>query len=274
MANSKFLFSPSPRSRDTGRPMTRCGVQWHAPYAPTELEQFDGTWRLAGCPACLWEAVNNSPVGSKEYREGHAEFEAEALNRRLIATGITPRFRGCTFDTFSTDGELAGPKSSALAACREYAEAFEDHVKIGRGLLLLGGVGTGKTHLACAIAQHAVRTFEAWAVVTSAAEICRVMRGSFGKGATYTEADVLEELAGPDLLVIDEIGVQSASDFSPGVLSDVIDRRYQHLRPTILVSNRTALELSRFIGDRAVDRMRQGGGRVVGFHWASARGDQ
>lgn len=267
---SDFLFSPSPRTRDTGQPMKRCVADWHAPYAPTEVEQFDGTWRLTGCPTCLWEAVHNSPQDSQEHRDGMAEFQAAALNRRLIGTGITPRFRGCSFDTFAATTQA---QEGALAACREYAEGFEESVRTGRGLLLLGNVGTGKTHLACAIAQHVVREFEAWAVVTSAAEICRTMKGSFGRGAAYSERDVLDELGGPELLVIDEVGVQSGSDFSPGVLSDVIDRRYQHLRPTVLVSNRKPQELPQFIGDRAVDRLRQGGGRVVGFHWASARGE-
>lgn len=270
MSNSKFLFSPAPRTRYVGARAPTCPAGRHPDYAPHEVEQFDGTWLPAPCVACQWEAIHNTPASEPGREEALDEFQAASLNRRLFATGITPRYRGCTFDTFTASTQ---PQERALAACREYAEVFADHLKIGRGLILLGNVGTGKTHLACAIVQHAVREFEAWAVVTSAAEICRVMKGSFGKGATYTELGVLEELAGPDLLVIDEIGVQSASDFSPGVLSDVIDRRYQHLRPTILVSNRTAMELSRFVGDRAVDRMRQGGGRAIGFHWESARGD-
>lgn len=271
MANSKFLFSPSPRIRHIGVRAPTCPSGRHPDYIPHEVEQFDGTWLPSPCVACQWEALHNTPSSQPGRAEDLAEFEAASLNRRLFATGITPRYRQCTFDTFTTSTDA---QEGALVACREYAAVFADHLKIGRGLILLGNVGTGKTHLACAIVQHAVREFEAWAVVTSAAEICRVMKGSFGKGAAYTESDVLEELASSDLLVIDEIGVQSASDFTPGVLSDVIDRRYQYLRPTILVSNRTALELSRFVGDRAVDRMRQGGGRAIGFHWASARGDQ
>lgn len=270
MANSDFLFSPMPATREASR-TARCNVDWHQAYTPKLVEQFDGSWLEQNCPACTWEAIHNTPKDQQAHRDAMAEFQAGALNRRLIGTGITPRFRGCTFEAFEPAGDAQ--KAEALALCREYAEQFEQHVRTGRGLLLLGNVGNGKTHLACAIVQHVVREFEAYAVVSSAAEICRVMRGSFGKGAAYTELDVLDGLAGPDLLVIDEVGVQSASDFAPGVLSDVIDRRYQQLRPTILVSNRKPLELATFIGDRAVDRMRQGGGRVVGFHWKSARGD-
>ncbi|WP_296271747.1 ATP-binding protein [Pseudomonas sp. UBA6323] len=268
-ATSDFLFSPVPAIREASR-TARCATEWHQAYTPKLVEQFDGSWREQGCTACAWEAIHNTPPDQQAHQVAMAEFQAGALNRRLVGTGITPRFRGCTFDTFVAEGDTQ--KADALAQCREYAEQFEQHARTGRGLLLLGNVGNGKTHLACAIVQHVIRAFEAYAVVTSAAEICRVMRGSFSKAAAYSDRDVLDQLAAPDLLVIDEVGVQSTSEFAPGVLSDVIDRRYQQLRPTILVSNRRAMELVQFIGDRAVDRMRQGGGSVVGFHWQSARG--
>lgn len=268
MENSKF--SPAPRIRGAAvGSQSVCSVEWHPPFNAGQVEQFDGTWLDAFCPRCNWEAMHSEP-GNELRRQAFAQHHAAALNRRLIGSGITPRFRNCTFDSFevSTDAQ-----AHALENCRMYAVEFEESLRRGRGLLLVGNVGTGKTHLACAIVQHVIRRFEAYAVITSAAEICRVMRSSFSKGAGFSDLDVLEELAGPDLLVIDEVGVQSGSDFSPGVLGDVIDRRYQQLRPTILISNRKPTEMTAFVGDRAVDRMRQGGGSVVGFSWASRRSE-
>lgn len=268
MENSKF--SPAPRRRgDQGVVSAECALAWHPPFAAGEVEQFDGTWLPNTCPRCRWEGMH-AEHGSEQRRLAFVASNAEALNRRLIGTGISPRFRACTFDSYeaSTEGQR-----HALERCRTYAVEFEENLQRGRGLILAGNIGTGKTHLACAILQYAVRRYEAWGVITSAAEICRVVRASFAKGVGFSDLDVLEELAGYDLLVIDEIGVQSGSDFVPGVLSDVIDRRYQQCHPTILITNRKPQELAQFIGDRAVDRMRQAGGAVVGFGWQSMRGE-
>ncbi|MNV94545.1 DNA replication protein DnaC [compost metagenome] len=92
------------------------------------------------------------------------------------------------------------------------------------------------------------------------------------RSAEYSDRDVLEELASFDLLVIDEIGAQSGSAYELGVLHEVIDRRYQLVLPTVVVSNLVTADLARYIGDRALDRLRQAGGQAIGFNWASARG--
>jgi DNA replication protein DnaC len=73
-------------------------------------------------------------------------------------------------------------------------------------------------------------------------------------------------------LVIDEVGAQAGSAYELGILHEVIDRRYQFVLPTVVVSNLMAADLGRYIGDRALDRLRESGGQAVGFSWASARG--
>ncbi len=92
------------------------------------------------------------------------------------------------------------------------------------------------------------------------------------KGAVYDERDVISELAGADLLVIDEIGAQRGSEYEIGLLHEVIDKRYQLVLPTVIISNLLVDDLKGYIGERALDRLRQGGGKAVGFTWASARG--
>ncbi|MBW5465953.1 ATP-binding protein, partial [Pseudomonas aeruginosa] len=108
-------------------------------------------------------------------------------------------------------------------------------------------------------------------VITSASEIIRVAKGAMNRAAKYTERDALEELAGFDLLVIDELGAQSGTEYELGLLHEVIDRRYREMRPTVVVSNMSAQEVAKYIGDRAVDRLRENGGKAVGFTWGSAR---
>ncbi|CAH0649884.1 DNA replication protein DnaC [Pseudomonas sp. Nvir] len=78
-------------------------------------------------------------------------------------------------------------------------------------------------------------------------------------------------LGGLDLLVIDEIGAQKGSEYELGLLHSIIDRRYQSVLPTVVISNLNADGLKSYIGDRALDRLRQNGGQQVGFTWESKR---
>ena len=79
-------------------------------------------------------------------------------------------------------------------------------------------------------------------------------------------------LCSPDLLILDEVGVQFGSDAEKLILFEIINTRYQDMKPTILISNLTLVELGKYIGERVVDRMREGGGAILSFDWDSYRG--
>lgn len=253
----------------------RC--QQHRSYTETKVEQFEGGYLDVGCPACQWSALRLAPTDTEQYRQAQQVEQVRKLNVLLIGSGITPRFHAATLDNYLTGGNAR--MTAALERCREFAENFPEHYQAGRSLLLVGNVGTGKTHLGSAIAQHVIRAHGAQAVIVSAAQIIRVAKGSMARNAQYTERDVIEELAGFDLLVIDEVGAQSGTEYERGLLHEVIDQRYQQVLPTVLISNLSAdasaatdgeLTLQDFIGERALDRLRQGG-RAVRFTWESAR---
>lgn len=252
--------------------------QQHRSYTETKVEQFEGGYLDVGCPSCQWSALRLAPTDTEQHRQALQVEQARKLNVLLIGSGITPRFRAATLDSYLTGGNAR--MTAVLERCREFAENFPEHYQAGRSLLLVGNVGAGKTHLGSAIAQHVIRAHGAQAVIVSAAQIIRAAKGSMAKNAQYTERDVIEELAGFDLLVIDEVGAQSGTEYERGLLHEVIDQRYQQVLPTVLISNLPAdaaapvdgqLTLQDFIGERALDRLRQGG-RAVRFTWGSARG--
>lgn len=267
MTSSKF--SPAPHVIGAGT--VECTVPGHGQYTATRVEQFDGGWVTTECPTCRWGSLNlqcEAAVRDKAF----AAKQAEELNRDLFATGITPRFRGCTFDNFITNAESA--KVRAQSICRRYAEEFEEHYRAGRALMLLGEVGNGKTHLACAILQYVVRKYGAKGLIVTAEAIMQAVTDSFRSNAGPSKSDLLAELAAVDLLVIDEVGMHTprpGKDFMPSLLHEVIDRRYQLVRPTILVSNQDRDQLPSYIGPRAMDRLRENGGLLAPFTWGSAR---
>lgn len=61
----------------------------------------------------------------------------------------------------------------------------------------------------------------------------------------------------PNLLVIDEIGVQFGSEAEKIILFEIINERYEAMKPTILISNLSQQELGAYVSERIVDRMRE-----------------
>lgn len=268
MTASKFIEAPQLIEVRT----KACGVPGHHQFQQGLVEQFDGTWKPNVCPACRWEALYNRPADHEDHLSAVSEDAAEQLNRALIATGITPRFRNCTFDTYVTGEDNA--KKRALSICRKYVDGFEDNFRSGRALMLMGEIGTGKTHLACAILQHVVRNGGYSALIVTAETITQAVTDSFRSNSGLSKSQLIAELGEVDLLVIDEVGFHTpkpGKDFTPSLLHEVIDARYQHIRPTILVSNQKPVDLPEFIGPRAADRLRENGGLLAPFTWKSAR---
>ncbi|WP_395589398.1 ATP-binding protein [Pseudomonas sp. TR47] len=242
-----------------------CAV--HGQVDMSEVEQLDGSMLARGCKRCAWEALHTTPRESAERAQANAQRTAENLMAALVGAGITPRFAGATFDSYHAETD---PQRKALAKCLAYAEQFPEHFRSGRSLLLTGNVGTGKTHLASAIVRTVVAD-GATALIIPAGDIVSIARASMVPGSGYTDRDVVVHLGGLNLLVIDEVGCQKGSEYELGLLHAVIDRRYQAVLPTVLISNLGAENLKTYIGDRALDRLRQNGGQQVGFTWSSMR---
>jgi DNA replication protein DnaC len=262
-------FGNSPRLIDRG--MAECSVPGHGQFELSSVEQFDGEWKDTACPRCRWLALNTH-LGSLTHKEAVQAMQVDQLNADLFATGITPRFRGHSFDTFVTGAETA--KVRALNICRKYAENFAENYRDGRALMLLGGIGNGKTHLSCAILQHIVRVEGASGLIVTAEAITQAVSDSYRSSANPSKSLVIAQLAAVDLLILDEVGMHTpkpGKDFTPGLLHEVIDARYQRVLPTILVSNQEREHLPDYIGPRAMDRLRENGGLLAPFTWASAR---
>jgi DNA replication protein DnaC len=252
----------------------------HGSIARSEVEQFDGSMTVRPCKQCQFHGLRVASRGSDEHSQALANLQAESVNSALVGSGITPRFAESTFANYRAETPAM---TLALETCQGYADNFGEHFQAGRNLLLCGNIGNGKTHLASGIVQHVIRQHRAVAVITTAAEIIRVFKRLMGRDAGYTEGDVINELASFDLLVIDEVGAQAGTQYELGVLHEVFDRRYNLVRPTVVVSNlpartkqdadgKHAPSLEQYIGARALDRLRENGALLVGFTWASARG--
>jgi DNA replication protein DnaC len=126
-------------------------------------------------------------------------------------------------------------------------------------LFLCGKSGTGKTHLAMCLAKDG-------AIYRRLPDIFREARPSFDN--LITEQEFLNHYGSVKLLVIDEIGRQKYSPFEINLFFEIIDKRWNNILPTTLVTNLTEKEFSQEYGTAIVDRLRP---TIVRFNWESRR---
>jgi DNA replication protein DnaC len=235
----------------------------HGEYASIVSRHSD---KPSGCPVCA--EILQREKDQAEQMAMHTKNATAALQRKLGSAMVPKRFAGKTFEQYNA--VLAGQKRN-LSKCKAYADNFAEHSEAGRCLLLLGKPGTGKTHLAAAIAWQVMQCTAATVVYRTVGGILQYIKGSYDSSAEYTEAEAYASLVKPALLIIDEVGATKPTEFEQATLFAIINGRYEEQRPTVVVSNLMPEELPAVLGERSVDRLREGGGIGLVFDWESAR---
>lgn len=172
------------------------------------------------------------------------------------------------------DAALSKPnakQSNAYEAANAFVSGFDSRLKTGGGMLLWGDVGTGKTHLACAVA-NALRKQLRPVLYCTALEAVMLVKSSWKNSANgLSEYDVYAQFGEPELLIIDEIGVQIGSDFERMVLTSIADIRSRNCLPTIIISNLEPKEIYALLGERMFDRLVGFGSDVIHMPGRSLR---
>lgn len=235
----------------------------HGAY-PARIIEIMGRKITSSCPACVADEQAKQAARDEREREEAKARRVELLFKRA---GIPLRFQTRSFDNYTVENE---GQERALRVARAYAEHWGEVKERGTCLIFSGGAGTGKTHLACAIA-NAVMAGGSSALFTTVSDALRSIKRAYDRDAGLSEAAAIGELVEPSLLILDEVGMDYGTDHSKTLLFDVINKRYENLRPTIILTNLDAPALREYFGDRIVDRLREGGGKLVAFTWASHR---
>lgn len=218
-----------------------------------------------GCPGCTSERNEQEAREREEHRQREIRERRAAL--LLGRAAIPARFSDRRLSNYVPQCDKSR-KAHEVAV--DFAQNFKDRLKTGSGLILCGGVGTGKTHLAIGIA-HEVLAMNLSPVFTSVMSAVRAVKETYRRDHDLTERQAIDRFVEPDLLILDEVGVQFGSDTEKLILFEIINGRYEEMRPTIVISNLAKDALEKFIGERAFDRLREGGGKLVAFDWPSHR---
>lgn len=144
-----------------------------------------------------------------------------------------------------------------------YVQKFCDVIKTdprGKGLYVYGPTGSGKSYLLGSIANYLLGHLSVRYLVY--ADFLDQLRASFEPGSGYSEQQLMDEVKGVDLLLLDDLGVEKPSEFSLKYLAQIIDYRYRNLKPLVVTSNYTLAELVQrsqrdFYTERIVWRLKE-----------------
>lgn len=137
------------------------------------------------------------------------------------------------FDNFKPSVTRA--VSEAYQIAREYADEPEGW------LVFIGGVGCGKTHLAAAIANHALANGSR-VLFSTVSDLLDHLRATFMPNATEYYDHLFQEMREAALLVLDDLGAQQSSSWANEKLFQLLNYRYNSRFPTIITTNNTGLQ--------------------------------
>lgn len=216
------------------------------------------------CPKCN-EEIEQQAFNYK--REKNLIAKRHKIASLFGKAGIPERFKERTFANYRI---LNKSQEHALNVTCQYATQFEDRLTQGGGLIFAGKPGTGKTHLAAAIAQQVMKTGRS-VLFISVLRAIRLVKECYRRQSTKTEQQAIESFIAPDLLILDEVGVQFGTETEKLILFEILNGRYEAVLPTILISNLTEAELTHYVGTRVMDRLQEGGGVSLSFDWDTYR---
>lgn len=154
--------------------------------------------------------------------------------QRLASANIPRRYEHCSLDTFRE-------KTPILKVAKQRVQNFVDlwpNSPEGKGLLLMGGCGVGKTHLAVAALIEIINSGKPGRLVFSNfQDMIQEIQASFDADTATTKAEILRPILEADLLVLDELGSQKPTQFVQDILYYVINTRYNEERATIFTTN-------------------------------------
>jgi DNA replication protein DnaC len=185
------------------------------------------------CPKCEgtgWRPITDGPDRRVTRCDCRLQHRAEAL---LAAARIPKRYEHCELSNFEFDGPYSALGPARMAACKFVEEYPLDKL----GLLLVGGTGRGKTHLAVGIAKALIREKGAACVFYDYADLLKEVQNSYNPSVDASELGLLRPVFEAEVLILDDLGSVRPTEWRWDTVRLILNTRYNDSRTTIITSN-------------------------------------
>lgn len=209
------------------------------------------------CPHC--EDTGRIYVDEEKIKVCSCRGQQKTAWRQHLA-GLPPRLEGASFAGVNYELYRESERNQ-VRKIFNYVEKYCDSLNPGgrgHGLFIHGSTGSGKSWLLGCIANRISPVMSVKYMVF--ADFLDTLRATFSGSGHASEQELIEYVKQADLLLLDDLGVEKASEFSLKYLSQIIDYRYRSLKPVVVTSNFTLEELrnrtqSDLYGERIIWRL-------------------
>lgn len=191
--------------------------------------------------------------GNTVHVHGLIQKLAGEAQRLKETSNLGQRFSDRTFGNFDPRRD-----SVAFIACRDYANNDNLFRSRRNSMIIYGGVGSGKTHLAAAIANVMIdRGIPA--LFGTFSEHLEHIREEFDHTG---EKKYFAMMKSTPMLVLDDLGKERRTEWTQHILFDVVNYRYEHLLPMVVTTNMDFDALGGYVGNAIFSRLYEMSGGV------------
>lgn len=181
------------------------------------------------CKQCSGVGLIKTERGSTACPACQGQQRTDARLSRLL---LPPRLAEASLQTFQPERHT----SAAYMLARRYVEEFVPG-QTRTGLLFTGTIGTGKSHLAVAIARELVVQKGVEARFVSMRDLLDRLRAASGDETTETKLQIMRPIMSGELVVIDDLGSQRSTEWVFDVMDEFFGELYDQQRPVIVTTN-------------------------------------
>jgi DNA replication protein DnaC len=182
------------------------------------------------CAGSGWRVVPDAPERGVTRCDCQLRARGEAM---VSAARIPKRYEHCELSNFEFEAAQIHLAPARMAACRFVEEYPVDRT----GLMLVGTIGTGKTHLAVGIVKALIREKSIPCLFYDYRELLKEIQNSYNSSVQTTELSLLKPVFEAEVLVLDELGAVRPSEWVWDTVSLVLNTRYNDNRTTIITTN-------------------------------------